>query len=38
MVGNGGSQFYEKKLSVIARNMKLFIETITYIAIKESPE
>ena len=30
------SQFYEKGLSVRERNMKLLLETVTYIAIKES--
>ena len=29
-------QFYEKRLSVRERNMKLLLETVTYIAIKES--
>ena len=29
-------QFYEKGLSVRERNMKLLLETATYIAIKES--
>ena len=28
-------QFYEKRLSVRERNMKLLLETVTYIAIKE---
>ena len=28
-------QFYEKRLSVTERNMKLLLETVTYIAIKE---
>ena len=28
-------QFYEKSLSVRERNMKLLLETVTYIAIKE---
>ena len=28
-------QFYEKMLSVRERNMKLLLETVTYIAIKE---
>ena len=28
-------QFYEKRLSVRDRNMKLLLETATYIAIKE---
>ena len=30
-------QFYEKRLSVRERNMKLLLETVTYIAIKEKP-
>ena len=29
-------QFYEKRLSVREGNMKLLLETVTYIAIKES--
>ena len=29
-------QFYEKRLSVKQRNMKFLLETVTYIAIKES--
>ena len=29
-------QFYEKRLSIRERNMKLLLETVTYIAIKES--
>ena len=29
-------QFYENRLSVRERNMKLLLETVTYIAIKES--
>ena len=29
-------QFYEERLSVRERNMKLLLETVTYIAIKES--
>ena len=29
-------QFYEKRLSVRERNMKLLLETVTYIAIKET--
>ena len=29
-------QFYEKRLSVRERNMKLLLETVTYIAIKKS--
>ena len=29
-------QFYEKRLSVRERNMKLLLETVTHIAIKES--
>ena len=29
-------QYYEKRLSVRERNMKMLLETITYIAIKES--
>ena len=29
-------QFYEKRLSVRERNTKLLLETVTYIAIKES--
>ena len=28
-------QFYEKRLSVREKNMKLLLETVTYIAIKE---
>ena len=28
-------QFYEERLSVRERNMKLLLETVTYIAIKE---
>ena len=28
-------QFYEKRLSVRERNMKLLLETVTYVAIKE---
>ena len=28
-------QFYEKRLSVRERNMKLLLETVTYIAMKE---
>ena len=28
-------QFYEKRLSVRERNMKLLLETVTFIAIKE---
>ena len=28
-------QFYENRLSVRERNMKLLLETVTYIAIKE---
>ena len=30
------SQFYETRLSVRERNMKLLLELVTYIAIKES--
>ena len=29
-------QFYEKSLSVRERNTKLLLETVTYVAIKES--
>ena len=29
-------QFYEKRLSVRERNTKLLLETVTYIAMKES--
>ena len=29
-------QFYEKRLSVPEKNMKLLLETVTYIAIKEN--
>ena len=29
------SQFYEKRLSVRERNMKLLLQTVAYIAIKE---
>ena len=29
-------QFYEKRLSARERNMKLLLESVTYIAIKES--
>ena len=29
-------QFYEKRLSVRERNMKLLLETVTYMTLKES--
>ena len=29
-------QFYEKRLSVIEKNMKLLLETLMYIAMKEN--